>query len=164
MIKRKLKTAPPEYSTTVPADFRRADYSSARFTEELKEFLDKYYDGAFRFDSTENRGRFFSVSLKGICYALRVIFESVYAREMIYVDVSLDYKHYTILLSFDTALIDADTAARLDSIAEESGFDLLNNTSSLSLRIPLKIATCLNLYAGAEKRIYNTLSYVFFEI
>lgn len=164
MIKRKLKLSPPEYSRTVPTEFKIGEFSSARFTDELKEFLDKYYYGAYRLDNTAQRGKFFTVSLVGVCYFLKTVFEAVFAREMICVDVNLDYNFYEIVLNFDTGLIDDDTRATLSEISSKSRFLTEMSSVFVKIKIPLNVTSALKLYAGAEKRIYNTLSYIFFGI
>ena len=162
MIRRKLKTHPPEEYDVEPRSYARERVRTDEFVNQTKRFLGDYFEGAYASDYKTETDKFILIAPDGFSYVLKIVFRAIFGRALLRISTRLEDGSFTARLDFDISYLDDETLCRLRSCAEKSGFKFVSDDGGISLVAETFMPDFIEVLAGKELYIYHSLLYIFF--
>ena len=162
MIKRRPVRKPPKLYDAEPGSYSSKRVWTDDLVGQMKRFLDDYFYGAFDTDCRYNRDRQVIICVDGLSFILKLVFRAIYGRALLRISTKLQGTKFALHLEFDKVFLDEQTRVRIFDAAKKSGFDAVLNERGLCLTAEAYAPIAVEVTAGREMVIYNSLLYYFF--
>ena len=156
----KLSGRRPLYVTTSP-------YPSACVSDEVEEFLFRYFPECFSLTHEQKSGGFVDISPHGLAYILKCIFFEVFGKSVISIVFNDTVEEYDVRISFTTDEPISESVERdIRNMAADSGFWLvmgrLGRDSYVTLKAQKRPMREFSVYARDFGLITQAFNSVFF--
>ena len=127
-----------------------------------KDFLDTYYKGCFVSRNIDYATRSLYVSLEGYAQFLKIIFVSVFARELIKIGIEDLVDKIVFTISFNTSYLLEEDIEAMQALADNSNFQAVFEDGKVLAIFKYTLSDFSMFNAISSSFVYNTLSRVFF--
>jgi hypothetical protein len=162
VIRRKLKTRPPEEYDVEPRSFAHEKVRTDEFVSQTKRFLGDYFEGSYASDYKSETDKFILIAPDGFSYVLKLVFRAIFGRALLRISTRLENGQFTARLDFNISFLDNETAEKIRLCAEKSGFKFVTDDDGISLMADTFMPNFIEVRAGKELYIYHSLLYIFF--
>ena len=150
-------------SETIPESYDIKFINSCAVINEIKEFLSKYMRGSCKLSLSANSYKCLSFSPQGLAHILRIIFKTIYNREIVFISNANFDDFLRLSLKFNTSLLDDKTVDDILSIAKKSKIEARIQESSVELDIYFCHEKLPYLSSVSPKITFASLVSVFFD-
>ena len=162
MIKRRPVRKPPKLYDAEPDSYSSKRIWTDDLVGQMKRFLDDYFYGAFDTDYHYDRDKQVIISVDGLSFILKLVFRAIYGRALLRISTELQGTKFALRLEFDKVFLDEPTRVRIFDAAKKSGFEPVADERGLFLTAEAYAPIAVEVTAGQEMVIYNSLLYYFF--
>lgn len=128
---------------------------------DTQKFLDEFYRGCFVSHAVDYITRSLFISVDGYANFLKIIFKAVFASHIINIDVKSNSKSLIYNIELDTAKLSDQNISDMLGIADESGFHVEINSTSISVKFDFTTTVFTAFQAVSTSVVYNYLKIAF---
>ncbi len=151
-----------EITDTEPLSYKAHTLTTYEVIKDTKEFLNYHFKGAYADRVTALTHKKVDFSPDGFSYILKLIFKSVFGRSLITVSDILSPKTLEFIIEFKTEFLSPEDVIRIEETANKSNIQIEFSSEALTLKLPISKEIAPHFAAISIRKVYNSLSNIFF--
>ncbi len=160
MIKSKIQV--PKITEFEPYSYQINSVTTYELINDTREFLSSYFKGAYKSDIKMPVYRRADISINGFSYILKIIFKSVFLKNLITVSDTVYEKEIAFNIEFDVELLSSEDISAIEETAKKSNIKVEFSKSSIVLKISTYSNFIPTVSAISIRKVYNSLINIFF--